>query len=99
GKPALSRAIAGRPERGLAALCSAPREGEGECRPLALLAFDGQLALHRAYQVPTDREPETGSLLGRGQTPADLHERLEDVPQMRRGDADPAVANGHRDRS
>src|SRR6185503_19980695 len=62
--------------------------------PLTELALHHDVAFHRACQVPTDGEAETGAFANRAQCPAELDERLEDVIDFLSRDADAGVADG-----
>ena len=67
------------------------RDGEG--RTVAWFALDGDVAAERAREVTRDREPEPGAFAMATLRVAHLHERLEQLAEVRGRDARPGVTH------
>ena len=66
-------------------------QDDGDGSALSGGAFDVNAAVHEPHQPLDDGQPQPGPLVAAGEGILDLPERLEDLPEPVRGDADPGV--------
>src|SRR5947209_976460 len=73
------------------------RHVEGERRPDALLALDGDRTTEQPRNLAADRQAEAGAAVLAAGRAVGLLERLEDVPQFVGCDSDPGVGDRERE--